>query len=310
MNPAIVHIGADVAKPTIDIAWPDSVQTIQNSPRGFRILIQKIHQLGAPVLVCCEASGGYERPLIDALLRAGIPVTCVNPRRVRDFAKSLGLIAKTDRLDAQLLARFAATFSPKPLSLASCEQQALRNLVDRRDQLVAARASESARLDKFTDAFILRSIRQSIRLLTKLIEACERKITELIEDTGVLKNAFGRLCLPKGVGPATAWAVLAHMPELGSLNRKEVAALSGTAPFNRDSGRWKGKRFVQGGRSSLRSHLYMAAFVATRHNPILKAFFQRMIQAGKPRKVALVAVMRKLIILLNRILQEPTFQPA
>jgi transposase len=310
MNPSTVHVGVDVAKLTLDVAWPDSVRTIENSAKGFLSLIKKIRQLDAPVLVCCEASGGYERAMIEALLKAGIAVARVNPRQVRDFAKSQGLLAKTDRIDARLLVRFSATFNPKPLPAFSGVQQALRDMVDRREQLVHARKAEASRLDKFTHAFIVRSIRQSIRDLDKLVEACEVQIQALIESSETLKASFARLCLPKGVGPCTAWAVLAYMPELGRLNRREAAALVGTAPFNRDSGQWKGKRFVQGGRSSLRNHIYMAAFVASQHNLVLKAFYQRLLQAGKPRKVALVAVMRKLVILLNRLLQDPNFLPA
>ncbi len=310
MNPSTVHIGVDVAKITLDVAWPDKVQTLENSTKGFVHLMKKIRQLDAPVLVCCEASGGYERALTEALLAAGIAVARVNPRQVRDFAKSLGLLAKTDPIDARLLARFSATFNPKPLPAFSSVQQELRDLVDRRDQLCRARAAESARLDKFSNAFISKSIRQSIRALDKLIASCEVQIGALIEGSETLKASFSRLCLPKGVGPCTAWAVLAYMPELGQLNRKEAAALVGTAPFNRDSGKWNGKRFIQGGRSSLRKHIYMAAFVAAQHNLVLKAFYLRLLEAGKPRKVALVAVMRKLVILLNRILQDPNFVPA
>lgn len=310
MNPSTVHVGIDVAKRSLDVAWPDILQTLENSTKGFQTIIDKIRRLNAPTLVCCEASGGYERSLVEALLKAGIAVARVNPRRVRDYAKSQGLLAKTDSIDARLLARYAAASNPRPLPAFCSTQQTLRDLVDRRAQLVGDRAAEYARLDKATHRFVLRSLRQSIRGMDKLIEACEVQIRALIHSTERFKAAFDRLCLPKGVGPCTAWAVLAYMPELGHINRKEAAALVGTAPYCRDSGNSKGKRFVQGGRSTLRSYLYMAAFIAARHNPILKAFFQRLIEAGKTRKVALVAVMRKLVILLNRILQDPTFIPA
>lgn len=310
MNTATVHIGIDVAKITLDIAWPDKVQTIENSPKGFRTLIKQCQRMNAPIKICCEASGGYEQNLITALLDAGIAVACVNPRQVRDFAKAQGLRAKTDPLDARLLARFSAAFNPDPMPARSKVQQALRELVDRRDQLLGIRVAELARIDQSAQAFIQRSLRRSIRTLDKLIADCEVQIRELIKGSESLRAAFSRLCLPKGVGPSTAWAVLAYMPELGHLNRKEAAALLGAAPFNHDSGQWRGKRFIQGGRASLRKHLYMAAFVASQHNVILKAFYQRLIEAGKSHKVAVVAVMRKLIILLNRILQDPGFVPA
>jgi transposase len=189
-------------------------------------------------------------------------------------------------------------------------QQALRELVDRRQQLLGMLEAESCRLDQSRDPFILRSLRRSLRTLRTWIQACEKQIHTLIDATPALKAAFDRLILPKGVGPCTAWAVLAYMPELGSLDRKEAAALAGIAPFNDDSGQHRGKRYIQGGRFLLRRSLYMAALVSSRHNPILRNFYQRLVDAGKPKKAALIAVCRKLVVLLNRILQDSNFSPA
>jgi len=310
MNPAPVHIGVDVSKQSLDCAWPDRPQSYPNSPRGIASLIRQCLLSPAPVCLCCEASGGYEQPLVIAALNAGIRIARVNPKRVRDFARSKGLIAKTDAIDARLLAEYSTTVQPRLLPARCQHQQALRELVDRRQQLLGMLEAESCRLDQSRDPFILRSLRRSLRTLRTWIQACEKQIHTLIGATPALKAAFDRLILPKGVGPCTAWAVLAYMPELGSLDRKEAAALAGIAPFNDDSGQHRGKRYIQGGRFLLRRSLYMAALVSSRHNPILRSFYRRLVDAGKPKKAALIAVCRKLVVLLNRILQDPNFSPA
>ena len=303
----ITYLGLDVAKATLDVAGPSIKPTqIPNSAEGYRQLLSMLKPLPSNVHVVCEATGGYERGVVAALMAAGIGVCRVNPRRVRLFARGVGLLAKTDRLDAALLAEFGRQTQPRPLELFSQALEELRVLCDRRQQLVALRTAENNRLDT-APKIMLPLLKKSLRFFDRQIEDIERLIDAHIAAHQEIHSKVARLELVKGVGRVTATVLLAHMPQIGSLSDKEVAALAGVAPFNNDSGSSQGKRSIRGGRHQLRSVLYMAATAAAHYNPILRAFYRRLVAKGKPAKVALTAVMRKLIILLNRLIKNPRF---
>jgi transposase len=248
-----------------------------------------------------EATGGFERRLIVALLEAGLPVALVNPRQVRDFAKALGQLAKTDRLDAELLARFAQLTQPRILEKAPEKQAELDHLVARRRQLVDMRAAESNRLEQAHVKFSHQAIRKHLQFLDKQIVATEAEIAKLIESNDNWKTRAQTLGSVPGVGAVTVATLIADLPELGRLNRQEITSLVGLAPFNHDSGRSKGKRSIWGGRGNVRSVLYMAALAARNSNPIVRAFAKRLEAAGKPFKVIMTACMRKLLVILNTL---------
>lgn len=303
----ITYLGLDVAKATLDIAGP-SIKTTQvpNNAEGYRQLLSMLKTLPGIVHVVCEATGGYERGVVAALMAAGIGVCRVNPRRVRQFAKGIGLLAKTDRLDAALLAEFGRQTQPRPLVLYSQALEELRVLYDRRQQLVVWRTAEKNRLDTALKS-MLPLLKKTLRFIDRQIEDVERLIDAHIAANQEIQTKVARMELVKGVGRVTATVLLAHMPQIGSLSDKEVAALAGVAPFNNDSGASRGKRSIRGGRYQVRSVLYMAATSAAQYNPILRAFYLRLVAKGKPAKVALTAIMRKLIILLNRLIKNPHF---
>lgn len=305
------YLGIDVCKEKLDVhshTW-NHPTVFTNDAKGIRSLFKKLAKIGNVHLVC-EATGGYEKKLINAALDAQIPISLINPRKARDFAKASGKLAKTDAIDAATITAFAECFHPIPLQRKSPEQEALREAVRRRDRLVHLRAAEKAALEKSADKTVLADIRLAIGQLSKRIDKLETLITSLIQQNHDLKEKATRMCQVKGVGPVIASTVLAEMPELGTLSDKQAASLVGLAPFNSDSGSKKGKRHIQGGRQLLRRTLYTPMLCATQHNPIFKAFYQRLRNAGKPHHLALVAIMRKLICLLNKILSDPHFIPS
>jgi transposase len=252
----------------------------------------------APALVVVEATGGYEMALVGLLVAAAVPVAVVNPRQVRDFAKATGQLAKTDAIDARVLALFAARVQPTPRAVPDAALQDLTALVTRRRQLVEMLGAERNRLAVARPA-LRRSVGAHIRWLERQLATLEEELATRIRATPVWREKDDLLRSVPGVGPQTARMLIAHLPELGQLSRHEIAALAGVAPLNRDSGRWRGRRTTWGGRAVVRAGLYMAALVASRHNPVLRAFYVRLVVAGKPKKVALVAVMRKLLTILN-----------
>lgn len=311
MADQIVYIGIDVAKHTLEIApFDKGGNSISNTPKDIRALFRRISRLSLPAVLCCEATGGYEKTLVSLALAADHPVAILNPKQVRDYARSKGILAKTDRIDAQVIADFAAQNRPQPMEAPSPSQAALRSLVTRRSSLVDMRKDELNRLDPEPDPETKKSIKRHLRWIDKEIAAIESKIRTLINEHPDLKAASKRLQQVKGIGPNTTQVLLANVPELGRLEDRKVVALVGLAPFNNDSGNWKGRRSIRGGRSQVRKVLYMAAVTALTHNPILKAFYKRLIAKGKPPKVAIVAVMRKLLTLANRIIADPEFIPA
>jgi transposase len=302
----------DVAKRTLDLhaATTPCAQSRQfaNHHSAHRALLRWLRPMGA-VQVVCEASGGYERAVVAALQAAGVSVSVLNARQVRDFARAQGRLAKTDRIDAAVLAQFAACLRPAASASPSEGQRQLAELITRRQQLQQLRTAEHNRLEHLTQPAIRRQLQRHLTVLDHQLEQLELWLDELVNQDETLAQKLARLCLVVGVGRVTALVLLATMPELGTLNRRQAAALVGVAPFNRDSGPRRGHRLIAGGRAAARRALYMAGLVAAFKNQRLHAFYQRLLAVGKAPKVALVAVMRKLIILLNHILQDPNFQP-
>jgi transposase len=312
MSIAPVYLGADVAKDSIDLFCPGLAgpRVIANTAAGFRLLLKCLARAGSPVLVVCEATGPYHKAFVAALHQARIAVSVVNPRLPRDFARARNRLAKTDAIDASVLADFGRTMRPAPTPPPDPALVLLDELVTRRAQLVEDRARERNRLQQTTRPELLASLRLHLRHLDGQIEKLAARIAGLIESTPPLRAKVARLVAVKGVGALTASALLAALPELGGLSKNQAAALAGLAPFNRDSGSLRGTRTIHGGRIAVRTALFMAALSASRTNPILKAFYQRLRAAGKAHKVALVAVMRKLLIHLNSLLKNLALNPA
>ena len=281
-----------------------------NDAAGITTLIKLLKKLPQPGQVICEPSGGYERDLLEALWAAGLAVSLVHAARVRAFARAQGLLAKTDPIDAVVLREFGELLHPKTLAAPSPERDRLAALVQRREQLVNILSTEEQRQAQTRAAVVKKMGGSLLRELQKQIEQMDALIETQIASDATLKGQSERLQQVKSIGPVTASTLLAELPELGTLSRNESGALAGVAPYNRDSGAHCGRRTIRGGRVRVRRVLYMAAVVATRFNPILKAFYDRLVKAGKPKKLALTAVMRKLIVLLNHLLKNPQFKLA
>jgi transposase len=258
----------------------------------------------APALVVREATGGFEVTAAAAVAAADIPLAVVNPRQIRDFARAAGRLAKTDALDAEIIARFGEAMRPEPRPLPSDEARALGELVARRRQIVEMIVAETNRQRQLTHRRLRKSIDRHLALLQKELSAIEQDLDDTIRGTPIWRDKENLLTSVPGVGDGTARSLLADLPELGTLDRKKIAALVGVAPFNRDSGHWRGKRTIWGGRAPIRAALYMAALAATRWNPVIATFYQRLRNAGKPAKLALTACMRKLLVILNAIIRD------
>jgi transposase len=306
-----VHVGADISKPTIDLGCPSLTlpASIPNTAAGFGSLIKILRKSPQPIHVVCEATGPYHKPFVAALHQAAILVSVVNPRLSRDFARARGRLAKTDAIDALVLADYGRTMQPAPTPRPDAQMTLLDDLVTRRAQLVDDRVREKNRLQQTTCPEALVSIKSHLRHLDGQIEKLLARIAEIIHASPALLAKVKILIAVQGVGSLTASALLAALPELGALSKNEVTALAGLAPFNRDSGAYRGSRSISGGRVEVRKALYMAALSATRANPILKAFYQRLRSNGKVHQVALTAVMRKLLVYLNSLLKKPSLLP-
>jgi transposase len=300
------YVGIDVSKRRLEVClMPDGeVFTVANDQPGIDSLLQRLEEVG-PELVVLEASGRYERPAAAAIAAssAGIAIAVVNPRQARDFAKAIGRLAKTDRIDACVLARFAGAVDPPPSVLPDAEASALQAILARRRQIMEMIVAENNRLQMAPEA-LKKRIQAHIRWLEKELARTDGDLEEAIEASTVFKENEALLRSVPGVGPVLARTLLAELPELGELTHKRLCALVGVAPFNRDSGQRCGKREVWGGRAPVRAALYMGALVATRYNPVLKEFYGRLLGAGKPKKVALVACMRKLLSILNAVMRD------
>lgn len=309
--PAPAYAGVDICKDALDVSLVGrSPERYDNDAAGITGLIKSLGKILGPVHVICEPSGGYERELLEALWSAGIPVSLVNAARVRSFARAQGRLAKTDEIDASVLREFGELLQPAVMEAPSPSRQRLAALVQRREQLVNLLTMEEQRLGQTRDVVLQKLTQSLINELQKQVKQIEEMIEQQIDDDDTLRGQSVRLQQVKGIGKVTASTILAELPELGKLSRKQVGALAGVAPYNRDSGTFRGRRTIRGGRIKVRRVLYMAALVAARFNPILKTFYQRLVSAGKPKKVAITAVMRKLVVLLNHLIKNPHFNLA
>lgn len=302
---APLYLGLDVAKDTVELASEPAGLHGQfaTTTAGLTALVAQCQAQPVALLVL-EATGGYEAPVVAALAAAGLPVVVVNPRQVRDFAKALGQLAKTDRIDAQVLARFGARVQPIPRPLPTEATQALEALVVRRRQLLEMLHAERHRLTLARGRPVRDNLRRHIHWLERSLTDTEAEIAATIAASPLWRVQEDLLRSVPGVGPQLACTLLGQLPELGHLDRHQIAALVGVAPFACDSGQWRGSRHCWGGRAGVRRVLYMAALVGTRYNPVLRAFYQRLRQAGKPAKVAITACARKLLVILNAILRD------
>ena len=296
-------VGIDVSKDALDVhGLPDgSPIRFDNTAAGRAKLLSLLPPAGACLSVV-EATGGYERDLVAEAVTTGHHIAVVNPRQVRDFAKALGLLAKTDQIDAAVIARFAQTTLPVPQGYDE-RQEHLRELIVRRRQLLDHRTAEKNRCEMGHSPLVRKSILKLIETLNKDVKRIEKAILQLVESNDDWRGRFKRLKSVPGVGAQTAATLMAELPELGRLNRQQVAALVGVAPFNRDSGQFQGRRTIWGGRGSVRNVLYMAALSAKKHNPVIQAFAARLLSKGKPPKLVLTACMRKLLVILNAMLR-------
>ena len=297
------YVGIDVAKARVDIATRPGgdVWSVDYDEQAVSELVSSLLAM-EPTMVLLEATGGLEVPLVSALAAAALPVVVVNPRQVRDFARATGKLAKTDALDAQVLAHFAEAVRPSVRPLRDADTQELNFLTTRRSQLVTMLVSEKNRLGRASHSVRPR-IQSHITWLEQELSDLENDLREALRRSPVWREKDDLLRSVPGVGEQLSLSLLAYLPELGTLNRKQIAALVGVAPFNRDSGPRRGKRSVWGGRSRVRATLYMAALSASRYNPVLRVFYQRLLAAGKPKKVALTACMRKLLTILNAMIR-------
>lgn len=297
-------IGIDVAKLYFDLHCLKTGQDrhINNTADGIRQCVALCNEI-RPQLIVMEATGGYELALASALQAKGFAVAIVNPRRIRDFAKATGQIAKTDKLDARIIARFAATLEPMPTGQINENTQKLKALVARRSQLVGLHTAEANRLEHADARDIQRSIAAVLKVIEAQLKTIDRQIDEHIRSTPQLQQRAETIDSAPGIGPTTAHMLVTELPELGRLNRRQIAALVGVAPIARDSGTFRGKRMTGGGRKDIRSRLFMPTLVAVRHNPALRVYYSRLVSQGKCKMVALVAAMRKLICILNTMLK-------
>jgi transposase len=299
-------VGIDISKATIDVAVHENKEhwAFTNDENGIKKLASLMRKV-SPSLIVMESTGSYEVAATYELSARGFSVAVVNPRHIRDFARSTGLLAKTDGLDARVIARFAATIKPSPRILPDEDTQKLAAIMARRRQVVAMLTAEKNRLGQANHT-VKERIKQHISWLEQELDDINKESGSMIESNTEWKEKSDIMQSVPGVGPNLSLTLLSDMPELGNLNRKEIAALCGLAPFNRDSGQRRGQRSIWGGRSSVRAAIYMAAFSAVRWNPLLREFYQRLVDSGKRRKVALVACMRKLLCILNAMLKNRT----
>jgi len=301
-----IFVGIDVSKDTLDVCVRPSGEAfaVSRDAAGIDMLLTRLREL-SPRIVAVEATGGFETEVAASLAAAGRPVVVVNPAQVRDFAKALGRRAKTDPIDAAVIAHFAEATGVEPRPLPDAETQALADLLARRRQIIAMMVAERQRNSRAS-----RRMQKSIARLLKALQAelsrIDKDIDEAVRGSPAWREKEDLLASVPGVGPGTARTLIAELPELGSLDRRQIAALAGLAPWTRQSGKWRGRSFIGGGRATVRTALFMSAISAIRHNPALKAFRQRLIAAGKPKMVAVIAVARKLLTILNAILRDKT----
>jgi transposase len=301
------YVGIDVSAERLDVqVWPvEQRHSVVYDSSGVTQLIEVLQPL-KPTLIVVEATGKLEISLVAALAAAELPVVVVNPRQIRDFARALGLLAKTDRIDAYVMARFAASVQPPRRVWPTEQQQALQELVNRQRQLVEIRAAESHRLKRTRTSTVRHNVQIHLAWLDQQIQDLDRQIRQLITTSPLWREKDQLLQSVPGVGPKLSSVLVAHLPELGRLNRRQIASLVGLAPFNHDSGQWRGQRFIGGGRAKVRCTLYMSSLAAAYHNPVIRSLRQRLEHQGKPFKVVLTACMRKLLTILNAMVKNGT----
>jgi transposase len=298
-----VFVGIDISKARLDVATSEGATfSVSNDEPGHGQLCERF-KATQPKLVVMEATGGLERDLALHLAAAGCEIRIINPRQVRRFAQAAGILAKTDRLDAQVLVRFAQALKPEPRAVVAEEMQQLQALIGRRRQLLEMLTMEKNRL-RVAHPKVRKDLKETIKWLESRLRSTNGDIGGALRECGVWREKVELLETVPGIARITSVNLIAALPELGRLNRREISALAGVAPFNNDSGSHRGKRSIYGGRAAARTALYMAALVGSRHNPVLKAFYQRLRAAGKPAKVALTACMRKLLIIVNTMIRE------
>jgi transposase len=304
-------VGIDVSKDTLEVhvlgAW---AECFGNSLEGLREVERRLAEL-LPERIVMEATGGYERLAASELSLAGLPVVVVNPRQARDFAKAIGKLAKSDEIDAEVLALFGRAVRPELRPLPDETQRRLREILARRSQLIQMRTAESNRLGQLADKTMRKSVEHHLSYLKKQLDQLEKDLDRMIRDSPIWQAKADLLRTVPGIGPQTARTLVAELSELGAASRQQLAALVGVAPMNRDSGTLRGKRVTTGGRTSVRTALYMATLTATKYNEVIRAHYAKLLRAGKSKKVALVACMRKLLGILNAILrnQQPWNPP-
>ena len=301
-----IFVGIDVSKARLDIAVRPSgeIESVANDQAGIKALVKRLGEIH-PTLIVLEATGGFERPLMRGLASVALPAVVVNPRQVRDFAKATGQLAKTDRIDAEVLARFGEAVRPALRPLPDQITVELRALIARRRQLTEMIVAERNRLSGAAKA-VSKRIQAHIRWLEAELDRADKDLDQSIRQSPMWRENEDLLRSVPSIGPVISRTLLAELPELGRLNRKQIAALVGIAPLNRDSGTLRGRRTIWGGRATVRAALYMAALVASRRNLVIRAFYRRLRDAGKPAKVALVACMRKLLTILNAMIRHRT----
>jgi transposase len=301
----IITVGIDVSKDRLDIAVRPSGEAfvVERNGAGLEQLAERLRTL-SPHLVALEASGGFETIAAAALAAAALPVVVVNPAQIRAFAKAIGQRAKTDPIDAAVIAHFAEATKPEPRPLPDAATRLLGDLVARRRQIVEMIGAERQRERRLTTPHLRKSIARLLKALERELVSVDAEIDDSVRGSPAWREKEDLLASVPGVGSIIARTLIAELPELGQLGRKQIAALAGLAPFTRQSGQWRGRSFIGGGRSAVRTVLFMGAMVAKRRNPVLKAFFDRLVAAGKPKMVALIAVARKLLTILNAILRD------
>ena len=300
-----IIVGIDVSKDRLDVAVRPSgeVFVAERNAAGLELLVARLREL-SPRIVALEATGGFETVVAATLGAAGLPIVIVNPAQIRDFAKAIGQRAKTDPIDAAVIAHFAEATKPEPRPLPDQATRLLADLVARRRQIIEMIVAERQRERRITIPRLKKSILRLLKALEKELATVDTDIDDAVRGSPAWREMEDLLASVPGVGPAIARTLIAELPELGQLGRKEIAALAGLAPFTRQSGQWRGRSFIGGGRKTVRSAVFMGAMVAKKYNPVLKAFFDRLVAAGKPKMVALIAVARKLLTILNAILRD------
>jgi transposase len=300
-----IIVGIDVSKDRLDVAVRPSGEAfvVERNAAGLERLIARLKEL-SPRIVALEATGGFETVAAAALAAAGLAVAIVNPAQIRSFAKAIGQRAKTDPIDAAVIAHFAEATKLEPRALPDEATRLLADLVARRRQIIEMIGAERQREKRVTVPRLKKSITRLLKALEKELASVDTDIDDAVRDSPAWCEKEDLLASVPGVGPTIARTLIAELPELGQLGRKEIAALAGLAPFTRQSGQWRGRSFIGGGRPVVRSAMFMGAMVAKRHNPVLKAFFDRLVAAGKPKMVALIAVARKLLTILNAVIRD------